>query len=80
MPTKGEVKFIAQLSSMGVFEFLFNKGDDYWSANGAVRIGDGTVTDSNSNAALLRCVYDSWYWGDEQWNPRSEFVWGDREE
>ncbi|MBR1873250.1 MAG: hypothetical protein IJ795_08610 [Bacteroidales bacterium] len=80
LPTKGEVKFIAQLSSMGVFEFLFNKGDDYWSANGAVRIGDGTVTDSNSNAALLRCVYDSWYWGDEQWNPRSEFVWGDREE
>lgn len=79
IPTKSEIKFIAQLSAKGVFESMF-KGD-YWSANGVVYVNkdNGTVTDKNSSTALLRCVYDSWYWGDEQWNPRSQFVWGDRQ-
>ena len=54
---------------------------DYWSANGVVYVDKdkGTVTDKTSSLAMLRCVYDSWYWGDEQWNPRNQFVWGDRE-
>ena len=79
IPTMSEIKFIAQLSAKGVFEPMF-KGD-YWSANGVVNVNvtSGTVTSSTSSTALLRCVYDSWYWGDEQWNPRTEFVWGDRE-
>ena len=79
IPTMSEIKFIAQLSAKGVFESMF-KGD-YWSANGVVYVNkdNGTVTDKNSSLALLRCVYDSWYWGDEQWNPRSQFVWGDRQ-
>ena len=79
IPTKSEIRFIAQLSAKGVFESMF-KGD-YWSANGVVTVNkdNGSVTDNTSaTTALLRCVYDSWYWGDEQWNPRNEFVWGDR--
>ena len=79
IPTKSEIRFIAQLSAKGVFESMF-KGD-YWSANGVVTVNkdSGSVTDNTSaTTALLRCVYDSWYWGDEQWNPRNEFVWGDR--
>lgn len=78
LPTKGEIKFIAQLSEKGVFEFLFNHGGTYWSATGAVTVGKNDVTYAGVDEALLRCVYDSWYWGDEQWNPRTEFVWGDR--
>lgn len=78
LPTKGEIKFIAQLSEKGVFEFLFNHGGIYWSATGAVTVGSNDVTYSSEDKAFLRCVYDSWYWGDEQWNPRTEFVWGDR--
>ena len=78
IPTMSEIKFIAQLSAKGVFEFMF-KGD-YWSATGVVNVNtsNGTVTTSTNSTALLRCVYDSWYWGDEQWNPRTQFVWGDR--
>ena len=59
-------------------EFMFS--GDYWSANGVVNVNkdNGTVSDKNASTAMLRCVYDSWYWGDEQWNPRTEFVWGDR--
>jgi hypothetical protein len=80
IPTMSEIKFIAQLSAKGVFEFMFR--GDYWSATGVVNVNttSGTVTASTSSTALLRCVYDSWYWGDEQWNPRTQFVWGDREE
>jgi len=79
IPTMSEIKFIAQLSSNGVFEFMFE--GNYWSANGVVKVAKqgGSVTPQpTANDALLRCVYDSWYWGDEQWNPRTEFVWGDR--
>lgn len=83
IPTMSEIKFIAQLSAKGVFEFMFR--GDYWSANGVVNVNtqSGTVTASTNSTALLRCVYDSWYWGDEQWTrPESQkhdqFVWGDR--
>ncbi len=79
IPTMSEIKFIAQLSAKGVFEPMFKS--NYWSANGVVNVNvdNGTVTSNNNTTALLRCVYDSWYWGDEQWNPRSQFVWGDRQ-
>ena len=80
IPTKSEIRFIAQLSAKGVFESMFS--GDYWSANGVVNVnkGTGTVSDKpEATTALLRCVYDSWFWGDEQWDPRNEFVWGDRE-
>ena len=83
LPTKGEVRFISQLSGYGYFEWQF--GGDYWSANGAVNVNknSGVVTDSNKNLtsdiALLRCVYDSWYWGDEQVSDLEQFTWADAE-
>lgn len=78
LPTKGEIKFISMLSANKIFTYLFSNAV-YWSANGAIAVSEGNVTDSNSGTALTRCVYDSWYWGDEQHDPRTEFVWGDRE-
>ena len=80
IPTMSEIKFIAQLSAKGVFESMFS--GEYWSANSVVKVNreNGTVTIlENDHMAYLRCVYDSWYWGDEQWNPRTQFVWGDRQ-
>ena len=79
IPTMSEIKFIAQLSAKGVFESMFS--GEYWSANGVVNVNraDGTVKSVAGDMAYLRCVYDAWYWGDEQWNPRTEFVWGDRQ-
>ena len=83
LPTKGEVRFISQLSGYGYFEWQF--GGDYWSANGAVNVNKntGAVTDSNKNLtsdiAFLRCVYDSWYWGDEQVSDLEQFTWADAE-
>jgi hypothetical protein len=52
---------------------------DYWSANGVVNVNNGTVTSNEHITAFLRCVYDAWYWGDEQWGKtHDQFVWGDR--
>ena len=78
LPTRGEILFIAQLSANGAFEPLFSSGSTYWSANGAVKVGNGTVSDNPVQAALLRCVYDSWYWGDDQLDDPTVFVWGDK--
>jgi hypothetical protein len=66
LPTYAEIKFIAQLSATGAFATLFNKGQNYWSANGVAYIGDTSTDLTNSNNAMLRCVYDSWYWGEDQ--------------
>jgi len=87
LPTLGEVRFISNLSAHGVFEWQFS--GNYWSAHGAVKVdkANKTVTPVTVDHALLRCVYDSWYWGDDRvidTDPDSEnygmpaiFTWGD---
>lgn len=67
VPTEAEIRFISNLSAHGVFEWQF--GGTYWSANGAVKVDKAkkTVTPAGTvSVALLRCVYDSWYWGDDR--------------
>ena len=97
LPTLGEVSFIAQLSNKKQFAVLFNEESYYWSAHGAVYIlknSAGVDEKPGRTTALLRCVYDTWYWGEDQseydsWrrremppdNPamlRNQFVWGDK--
>lgn len=95
VPTKAEINFIAQLSAKKFFEHIFTNGTGtatYWSAHGAVTVNadDGTVKPSTNTTALLRCVYDSWYWDeidrregiitgdDPRHNPRTTFYWGDK--
>lgn len=87
IPTEAEIRFISNLSAHGVFEWQF--GGNYWSANGAVNVDKNSkkVTQKpDVKVALLRCVYDSWYWGDEDREKildadglPSIFTWGDRE-
>ena len=82
LPTRGEIKFIAMLSANKAFTFLFSEGGYYWSANGVVKVVAGGVEDAEEEFALGRCVYDIWYWGDEDkltGDNRMVFTWGDRE-
>ena len=77
VPTKAEVRYIAQLSADGKIPILFGstaKSADfgyYWSAQGGVKVnGKGQVEDSNGDPSnnypdgvlATRCVYDEWYW------------------
>ena len=65
LPTMAEISFSAQLSANGVFTAQFS--NLYWSANGVVNVdqGTGSVTpEPNQKEGFVRCVYDSWYWGD----------------
>jgi len=82
LPTRGEVKFMAQLSANGAFARMFSANGKYWSANGAIQLNGSSVTDIDVDKAMTRCVYDVWYWGDEQtWHPehgRAYFYWGDQ--
>lgn len=83
VPTEAEIRFISNLSAQGVFEWQFS--GNYWSANGAVNVNKNTkkVTKSTATVAMLRCVYDSWYWGDDRVldgnGLPSVFTWGDKE-
>lgn len=80
LPTKAEISFSAQLSANGVFTTQFS--DYYWSSNGVVNVKNGTVEPAPSaTEAFVRCVYDSWYWGDDRVLDEngmpSIFIWGD---
>lgn len=84
LPTRGEIRFIAMLSANNAFAELFSKGSYYWSANGAIHVVAGDVEDAPTQPyALARCVYDSWYWGEDdrlgEGAPRTVFTWGDRQ-
>lgn len=92
LPTQGEIHFIAYLSANNAFSQLFSSGSTYWSANGGVKVNKGNVQNVNpqNGVALSRCVYDSWYWGEEDRLPlgiddntgepyRAHFYWGDRQ-
>ncbi|MEE3465391.1 MAG: hypothetical protein VZQ48_01435 [Candidatus Cryptobacteroides sp.] len=88
LPTMGEIQFIATLSAKGVFEEQFSANlPGYWAADGrAIVVSNGKVTvvkdedltrDAEGNPkALMRCVYDNWYWGNDQ-VPVDQPTWGD---
>jgi len=79
LPTKAEIKFVVQLSANEAFEHLFEYNKSYWAAQGGIIPRTNHFDEVNPATALLRCVYDSWYWGDTQETPRNIFYWGDKE-
>ena len=79
LPTKAEIMFLIQLSEKSKIPQLFtpdsalNNGG-YWCSSGVVYpLTDGTVhyldfdeaKGYHSNTNWPRCIYDSWYWGDD---------------
>ncbi len=60
LPTAAEIDFITTLTAKGNFVKLFGSGGWYWSANGAMKAGSNPST--TQTYALVRCVYDAWYW------------------
>lgn len=70
MPTAGEFEFIKARSTAGDIPSLF--ADSYWTAN-----GNNTDLGNYDGKMSVRCVYDVWYWGDEQVPEITQPYWGD---
>lgn len=79
VPTKAEIMYATQLSAWGIIPALFSSGMSYWSAQGLIQVNDGSVQDNSGTQGLVRCVYDTWYWGTEHDAGSTKFVYGDKE-
>ena len=81
LPTIAEIKYIVQLSGWEIIPSLFSTGIGYWSAHGCIQVSDnGTVSDYTGNQTrVVRCVYDTWYWGTEHNASSTTFVYGDKQ-
>lgn len=80
IPTKAEIRYIAQLSAWGIIPALFSTGMGYWSAQGCVEVNGANVSDhttSNWSRELVRCVYDTWRWGTAHTSGSEKFIYGD---
>lgn len=73
VPTAAEIMFMVTLSKFGFIPSLFNVSSTsagYWSANGRISgsgSGEPTLDPNNTTTGSgIRCVYDAWYWGEEQ--------------
>jgi len=73
LPTVAEISYIYTLQDRDVINDLFNPGhsDGYWSSEGhPMRYRNidtyPSLRTDYSGKDPLRCVYDLWYWGDEQ--------------
>jgi hypothetical protein len=76
LPTLAEVSFVIYLQKMGVVQQLFISGSGaYWtSSGGAIQNTNGLADNimgkywknykDKNKAIYVRCVYDTWYWGD----------------
>lgn len=83
LATVAEIKYIVQLSGWGVIPSLFTDGIGYWSAHGCIQVNGGNVSDFTGGGygggtRVVRCVYDTWYWGTEQ-GDKNKFVYGDKQ-
>ena len=85
VPTYGEVKFMIKLSVDQKIPALFSTNVSYWCGNGQLQ-GDGsTFTITDEGNAMVRCVYDEWYWEKSDYprlsgTNKEVFVWGDEVE
>lgn len=84
VPTTAEFKYIAKLSGENKIPHLYSSGKYYWtSTEYCTYRTDGTIQENNStttdNQVYVRCVYDEWYWGNEQLTNKTAFTWGDAE-
>ena len=81
VPTKAEIMFLIQLSEKEKIPTLFTPDSSmssgaYWCSSGVVYpLTNGTVEYRNFTEAAsihannwVRCVYDSWYWGEDNYS------------
>ena len=74
LPTDAEVYFVYSLQDNDLMNELFTtSGYGYWTSSGRRFGGDGggyffTSATNSNNYISIRCVYDYWYWGEQDRN------------
>lgn len=77
LPTQAEIEFIVKRSVDGVIPTLFD--GTYWGAGGYYDSENTRWTEGTTGTnRAVRCVYDVWYWGNEQSDLYTP-LWGDVE-
>ena len=80
LPTVQEMMVAIELASFGAIPSLFNTSGKYWAASGEYIYYDSgqwkvkdnptdaelTAQVNTSNLTGVRCVYDTWYWGEDE--------------
>lgn len=82
LPTEAEFIFIIKQvnRSPATLPQLYISGYSYWCAHGLGKVNGTNVTMSyqtTSDGHSTRCVYDTWYWGDDRLSDPNVFTWGD---
>lgn len=82
LPTEAEFRFIiSQVNkNPATLPALYITNKNYWCAHGLGTVNGATVTmtyTTKSDGNSTRCVYDTWYWGNEPIDDPSVFTWGD---
>ena len=84
LPTEAEVYFLFTLQTHSLITSLYTTGNNtygYWASSGYVfgRNWTGGTTPPDfrtigiNNPASVRCVYDTWYWGNDPVTPINEY-------
>lgn len=69
LPTIGELKFVQYLSTHNLVPKVFQFGADYVTAFGVYRFPSNLQEYPNGSDGRVRCVYDDWYWVDQNGKP-----------
>lgn len=79
LATYAELEFIAILCGKGALPMSLFGASSYWCATGPLSINtaNGSVSMGSGSSGYLRCVYDDWYWGQEQLTDKTKYMWGD---
>lgn len=80
LPTEEEIELAIDLNTVGAIPALFNTTGKYWASSGRYISNSGGTwswtaptnaemtfnTNSGSYSMGVRCVYDTWYWGQDE--------------
>lgn len=66
VPTEAEIEYCLELQDCGAIPTLFTRTYvGYWASSGRVLAEEATGW-TTKPTAYVRCVYDTWYWGDQE--------------
>jgi hypothetical protein len=79
LPTLAEIQYVIYLQNQGVIENMFSTNSQgYWTSSGGRIIVSsnaytGNYNSNGGNNCFVRCVYDTWYWGEKPVTPTHQY-------